>query len=97
MLSAWGVVPVAGVTVSQLPPASVVAVAEKLRAALTGTLVTVTVWAAAEPPCGWVNFSSAVGTWIAPEVTESVTGMVMGLLATAAPPGFAAVMVMVPA
>src|SRR5580700_6813770 len=81
--TAPGVVPLPGVTVSQLPPLAVAA--EALKAKETGVLETVIVCAGpcvnggAKPPCGSVNVRPAEGAGepeMLPAYTVSVTGMV---------------------
>lgn len=83
-LTVPGVVPLAGVTVSQLPPVVVAPVAVKLIA--PGAPASAMVCAAgAVPPAGCVKVNpAAVGAGVAvmvPEVTVRVTVIVAGLLA----------------
>jgi len=90
-----GVVPLAGVMVSQLPLPLVAVAADQLSGC--PLLETAMVCAAgAAPPAVCVKESVAGVTDSTPEVTVKVTGMVMGLLATGAPLGLVAVMVMLP-
>jgi hypothetical protein len=89
------VVPLVGVTLSQGLVALLVAVAVKARAVLV-LLPTMTVCAAGDAaPTVDVNESELLLSVSAPEVTCNVTGMVIGLFATAVLPTVAA-MVMDP-
>src|SRR5690349_12399008 len=74
-----GVFPEAGVAVSQLPPASVVAFTAK--AITPGAPVTLNVWdAGADPPAAWVKVRVSGVTVIVPPLTWTVTGTTVGLL-----------------
>ena len=91
-----GVLPAAGVTVSQLTPLLLVAVAVKLSDAAPAPLTEIVWVGGAAPPTVCVNASDAGAALSVASDTCSLTGMVTGLLATGSPAGLVAVMVMLP-
>src|SRR5690242_3530059 len=90
-----GVAPVAGVAVNQVPLLSAAASTLKLMA--LGAPATLMVCdAGAAPPATWVKLSEAGVAEMVPALTLKMTGIEMGVSATAAPPAPVAVMVIVP-
>jgi hypothetical protein len=90
------VLPAAGVTVSQLTPLVLVAIAVKFRGDEPTPVTAMLCGAGTAPPTTWVNASEAGAAASVPTDTCSVTGMVTGLLATGCPAGLVAVTVMLP-
>ena len=88
-----GVEPLAGEMLNQFP---VLVAAAADQFSVEPLLVTATVCVATAPPEVWVNERVAGVTPSAPAFTVKVTGMVIGLSATAPPLMVVAVMVMVP-